>query len=230
MVQRHEAASFGSAYAFPGGVLDAEDSGTHDYCSGLDAADANSRLGVDGNGLDYYSAAIRELFEESGVLLADLSELDESLESIRDGLNDGLLHWDDFVTRNKLSLYCNQLHYVSHWITPSQMEKRYSTRFFVAVMPEGQIASHCGRELTGSRWITANEMLATERNGSVTLHYPTIKTLESVARHKTLDELMNWAETSAEFGVTSMLPMIIRRKGRQVVVLPGEADYPGANS
>lgn len=72
MVRRHEQSSFGAAHAFPGGVVDAEDSEVHDYCSGLTRADANARIGVEDGGLDFYSAAVRELFEETGVLLAEI--------------------------------------------------------------------------------------------------------------------------------------------------------------
>lgn len=230
MVRRHEGSSFGEAYAFPGGVLDPEDSGTHDYCRGLSAQDASALLGVEVAGLDYYSAAIRELFEETGVLLADRANLDESLESIRDGLNEGLVRWDEFVKRNRLPLYADRLHYFSHWVTPTQMEKRYSTRFFLTALPDGQIARHCGRELTESRWATANQMLADARRGEVSLYLPTTKTLESVARHKTLADLLSWAESSVQWGVTTMLPAVIKRNGRRVAVLPGEKDYPGARS
>jgi len=92
MVRRHERSAFGSAHAFPGGVIDPEDTEVHEYCAGLSSADANSRLGVEDGGLDYYSAAVRELFEESGVLLADLSSLDENIAAIRDALNDGSLN------------------------------------------------------------------------------------------------------------------------------------------
>lgn len=227
MVRRHAASSFGAAFAFPGGVVESEDSRTHDYCSGLAAIDANAHLGVEQDGLDYYSAAIRELFEEAGVLLADVSILDESLESIRDGLNDGLIDWGEFVKQSKLQLHCDQLHYFSHWVTPPQMQLRYSTRFFLAVMPGDQVARHCGRELTESRWATANEVLASARSREMDVHFPTIKTLESIARHKTLGDLTEWAASSVRWGVTSMMPILIRRNGRQVVVLPGEIDYPG---
>ena len=83
MVRRHENLSFGAAHAFPGGVVDPGDSNVHQFCVGLDAEDADSRLGVQGNGLDYYSAAIRELFEESGVLLADIAALDDKPDTVR---------------------------------------------------------------------------------------------------------------------------------------------------
>jgi len=230
MVRRHEQSSFGAAHAFPGGVVDAEDSEVHDYCSGLTRADANARIGVEDGGLDFYSAAVRELFEETGVLLADITSLEENLVSVRDSLNDGSANWAEFVTRNKLQLHCGQLHYFSHWITPPSQAKRYSTRFFLTVLPDGQDAVHCGGELTGSCWATATEMLAAGRRGDVKLHFPTIKTLESIARHQSLDSLVDWSRSCVERGITSMIPLLIERDGQQEVVLPGDKDYPGAKS
>lgn len=227
MVRRHERSSFGAAHAFPGGVLEPSDAEVHDYCSGLTAATADRRLGVRGNGLDYYSAAIRELFEEAGVLLADLDTLNDDLAVVRDALNDEADDWADFVHRNQLQLDCGSLHYFSHWITPPTLPKRYSTRFFIAALPEGQQATHCGGELTDSCWITAHDILAAGRDGRVELHFPTIKTLESIARHKAFDSLMEWARSSVDWGITSMVPKIIVREGRREVVLPGDKDYPG---
>ena len=228
MVRRHAKSSFGAAYAFPGGVVDDDDAAVHEFCMGLSSRQADSRLGVKANGLDLYSAAIRELFEESGVLLASAEDLDEDICAVRDALNDGTERWSDFVTRNQLELQCDRLHYISHWITPINQPKRYSTRFFLTELPIGQTAMHCGGELTDSRWITAHDMLEAGREGVVELHFPTIKTLESIARHKTLEALVEWARSCVEWGVTSMVPAIIVRDGKQEVVLPGEKDYPGA--
>ena len=227
MVRRHAKSSFGAAYAFPGGVVDDDDAAVHEFCSGLSTTQANSRLGVKKNGLDYFSAAIRELFEESGVLLANVNDLDDDLGAVRDSLNDGSERWSDFVARNRLDLHVDQLYYFSHWVTPTSQPRRYSTRFFLAELPEGQVAEHCGGELTDSRWITAHDMLEAGRAGAVELHFPTVKTLESIARHKTLEALVEWARASVEWGVTSMLPAIIMREGKAEVVLPGEKDYPG---
>jgi len=230
MVRRHEGSSFGAAYAFPGGVIDVVDSRVHESCGALGSAEANARLGIEDGGLDYYSAAVRELFEETGVLLADVSSLDEELASVRDALNEGTEDWAEFVARNELQLFCEQLHYFSHWVTPPQRAKRYSTRFFLAVLPQGQNAVHCGGELTDSQWATASDMLAAGRRNEVTLHFPTVKTLESIARHKTLEGLVDWARACVEWGITTMVPLLIERDGKQDIVLPGDRDYPGSNS
>ena len=230
MVRRHETSSFGAAHAFPGGVVDAEDSEIYDFCQGLTSTEANFRLGVESDGLRYFSSAIRELFEESGVLLADLSMVDENLTAVRDALNDGSLSWAEWVTSSRLPLYCGQLHYFSHWVTPETQAKRYSTRFFLAQLPDGQIAEHCGGELTASCWATANDILAAGRRGDLKLHHPTIKTLESIARHKTMENLVDWARSCFEWGITSMIPAVISRNGQQEIVLPGDIDYPGTRS
>ena len=230
MARRHAESSFGAAHAFPGGVLDSDDAAVHEFCTGLGTLEADAHLGVRTKGLDYYSAAIRELFEESGVLLADLSGIDEDLGAVRDGLNCGSDNWADFVTRNRLELHCDKLHYISHWITPQLMKKRYSTRFFLAEIPAGQRATHCGGELTESCWMTAHDTLEAGREGEIKLHFPTIKTLESIARHKTLQELVEWAQSCVQWGVTSMLPAVVVRDGEQHIALPGEKDYPGVKS
>ena len=227
MVQRHPESSFGEAYAFPGGTIDPEDSAVHENCRGVSELSANSRLGVKTGGLDYYSAGIRELFEESGVLLADFERVPEGLDAARDALNDRSDKWDAFVSRNKLELRCDALHYVSHWITPPSLPDRYSTRFFVAALPQGQGAVHCGGELTHSCWMTAHDVLEAGRAREISLHYPTVKSLESVARHKTFEALMDWAASCVEWGVTTMLPVVIERDGKPEVVLPGDRDYPG---
>lgn len=227
MVRRHERSAFGNAFAFPGGVLDPEDAEVHANCGALSDSDASSRLGIESGGLSYYSAAIRELFEETGVLLADYSDLDENLVSVRESLNGGTGNWADIVQRSDIRLFCDRLHYFSHWVTPQDQQKRYSTRFFLAAAPEDQDAAHCGGELTESCWVSASEMLAAGRRGDAELHFPTIKTLESIARHKSLEALVDWAASCYEWGITSMIPRMIERNGKREYVLPGDKDYPG---
>ena len=138
--------------------------------------------------------------------------------------------WLDFVRRTGLELRCDRLHYFSHWITPQVLPKRYSTRFFLAEIPAGQLAAHCGGELTESCWMSAHDTLEAGRAGEIELHFPTIKTLESIARHKTLEELVEWARSSVEWGVTTMLPAVVIRDGEKHIALPGEMDYPGVES
>lgn len=201
VVKRHERSSFGSAYAFPGGVLEDSDRCVHDLCAGVSSTDANRLLGLIDGGLDYFSAAVRELFEEAGVLLGETCLDANELEERRSKLNDGSLSWDTFAAESELVLNCDQLHYFSFWITPEVLPKRYSTRFFLAELPAGQRAVHCGGELTDSCWMPAAEILLAHRNKSMTVHYPTRKTLERVVQFDSTKELCEWARRCAEKGV-----------------------------
>ncbi len=204
MVRRPAKASFGDVYVFPGGVLDKEDSVVHDACSGVSEAYANRLLHVDAGGLDYYSAAIRELFEEAGVLLADNDLTKRELAESRDALNEGELMWDRFVHENSLTLRYDSLHYFSHWITPEVLPKRYSTRFFVAELPPGQQADYDRRELTASVWTTAADAIA---SSEVPLHFPTRSNMEPMVPHRSVEDLIAWADGCAECGVDAVSPM-----------------------
>ena len=218
MMRRHERSSFGGAFAFPGGVLEPADYQVSDRCNGVTPDDA-ARILDDHDGLAYYSAAIRELFEESGVLLASLGHDGVDLDASRDALNDGKLDWAAFIADNDATLHCGDLRYFSFWITPEVLPKRYSTRFFAAAMPNEQEAVHCGRELTESCWTPAQAALDAYRAGSMSMHFPTIKTLESLAAHNSVDALLAWAKAQSDAGVPCIFPKISSsQKGRRVIV------------
>jgi len=220
MVRRHEKSSFGGAFAFPGGVLEEADALVASQCDGITPEQADALLGID-NGLDYLSAAIRELFEESGVLLAEIGASDIDLDAVRDGLNRGDLDWGRFVFDQDVRLHCAELNYFSYWITPEALPKRYSTRFFLAAMPADQSALHCGGELTDSCWIRAGEALRAEREGSMLMHFPTIMTLESLALHESLNAMLRWAASRAAEGVPRIFPEISARDGESRVIVEG---------
>ena len=183
MVRRHEKSSFGGAFAFPGGVLEDADGLVAAQCDGVTPDQADAVLGID-CGLDYLSAAIRELFEETGVLLADIGASDVELDTIRNGLNRGDLGWGTFVIDNGVRL-------------------------------------HCGGELTDSCWISVGKALRAQREGSMTMHFPTIWTLESLAAHESLDALLHWAASQAEEGVPCIFPEIGKRDGEPRVIVAG---------
>lgn len=208
MVKRHERSAFGSAYAFPGGVLEDADHNVHDHCVGLSSADANRVLAVDSGGLDYFSAAVRELFEESGVLLGCTQLSNDELDRARADLNAGALRWDDFVHANELLMTCDRLHYFSFRITPPELPKRYSARFFLAELPAGQQAVHCGGELTDSCWMSAQAILNASRNKTMRVHHPTRKTLERIAQFDSVVALSEWASSCAEQGVICDQPAL----------------------
>ena len=88
------------------------------------------------------------------------------------------------------------------------MAKRYTTRFFVAELPAGQVAHHDERELTGSKWITAANALQAGESGLMTLYYPTRKTLERIAEHSSVADLLAWASDCEAKGVETTRPVI----------------------
>ncbi|MFQ5634266.1 MAG: NUDIX domain-containing protein [Gammaproteobacteria bacterium] len=234
LVRRHRATVFGSADAFPGGGLSEADSQVHDRCRGIEAGEANRRLGLASGGLDFYSAAIRELFEETGVLLArrdpdggSVDADDASLQSRRILLVQGGLSWSGFLREQQLALAADELHYVSHWETPLSFRSRFSTRFFVAAAPPAQHVRYDGRELVDGRWVSPARALEMGRNAELKLPFPTMKNLESLADFSSLEELRRWAGRRWQRGVEMIRGVVIECDGRRRVVLPGDPDYPG---
>jgi 8-oxo-dGTP pyrophosphatase MutT (NUDIX family) len=201
MVRRHARSSFGSTFAFPGGVLDASDAVVHDRSTGRSAEQAGALLQLKSGALDYYSAAIRELFEESGVLLADHRLSVPELQAARAALNAGSIAWDRFAHDSRLLLHYDHLHYFSFWITPPGLPKRYSARFFLAQLPVEQRASHDGAELTDSCWMPAADVLAARKLKQMKVPYPTRKTLKRVAEFGNTADLLEWARACGDKGV-----------------------------
>ena len=206
MVKRRAGDAFGDSYAFPGGVVDHDESAAEPYCIGLSQEEANATLDVAHDGLDYYSAGIRELFEETGVLLAQddsgVWACGDSLSGeLRAKVDKGLLPWSQFLEQRSLSIVCNALQYFAHWETPLDLPKRWSTRFFAAKMPGGQNACHDGIETTDSRWMTATDSLTEAAAGKIQVPYPTIKTLEKIQHCNSIDELYGWIREQQSSGI-----------------------------
>ncbi len=233
MVQRHGSTAFGESYAFPGGVLDEDDRAAHHFCRGIDAAGANRLLKLADNGLDYFSAALRELFEESGVLLARDADRGWAFArhpaqraELRSHLLDNTLAWSTLLGEHGLHLACDTLHYIGHWETPLQLARRFSTRFFVAAMPVEQSAVHNAGELTDGRWLSASEALAMADSGAMKVPFPTRRNLRYIAAHTSLSELLAWARTRSSEGIERIRPETIEIDGERRVVLPGDPGYP----
>ncbi|MFW2405432.1 MAG: NUDIX hydrolase [Gammaproteobacteria bacterium] len=227
MVRRHRDTSFGSADAFPGGTVCADDARIAEHCAGIDRNEANRRLGTRSAGLDFYSAAIRELFEETGVLLAQGGSTPGSvLDDQRVALAQGELSWPVFLAEHELIIRAGDLHYVSHWEAPLDFRPRFTTRFFVAEMPGAQHVRHDGRELVDSRWVAPLRALQLGRERQLNLPFPTMKILEALAEFRSRQELMQWARSQWQNGVRKMRGVAIDENGTRRIVLPGEPGYP----
>jgi glyoxylase-like metal-dependent hydrolase (beta-lactamase superfamily II)/8-oxo-dGTP pyrophosphatase MutT (NUDIX family) len=215
------------AWVFPGGIVEQADALAHAACIGLDDREASRRLGLAQGGLDYYVAAIRECFEESGLLFArgsgsELVDLDGS-DAARLGPWRGALHrgeqgMAEFCSAEGLSLAVDRLTYLSHWLTPLGRPKRFDTRFFIAEAPAAQTAAHDGAELVEQLWIAPGEALA--RSASLKLLTPTQKTLETLTRFARVGELMAWAAAPRE--VALVMPRVASGRDGFRPVMPDE--------
>ncbi len=227
--QRHGRATFASTFVFPGGLVAAQDSAAHAVCRDIDESDADRRLSVDRGGLDFYSAAIRELFEETGVLLATDRAgvlLPDSPAHLRARLAAGDVTWLEVLSRSGAYLATDQLHYVGHWETPVALSARFSTRFFLAELPAGQEPEHDGEELVDSRWLRPDEALELDRTGAIELPFPHMKQLELLATFDSPGNLRQWARDRWREPVTKIRPWLIEENDRRRFILPGEAGYP----
>jgi 8-oxo-dGTP pyrophosphatase MutT (NUDIX family) len=202
MVRRPGTADFGGMYVFPGGKVDASDAGAARYVAGVTDAEASGRLGIARGGLAYWVAAIRESFEEAGVLLARTSsgdgdivdcatdELELRYGEYRQAMHAGQVTLSDLCDAEGLVLAADAVHYFSHWITPKGPPRRYDTRFFLARMPENQRLTHHEQELTDSLWIRPSDALAHHDQGRWRMIMPTLTTLRTLARYTSVEQLI----------------------------------------
>ena len=199
MVKRPGRGVFPNLHVFPGGKVEAEDDRLSPLCRELSEADASAILGVAGGGLRYWVTAIRECFEECGVLLAyrdgalfepgDDAEA-ERFDGYRDALIGGEIRLAELARREGLQLATNRVLYFSHWITPESAPARFDTRFFVAAMPPGQEAAGHHRETVDGVWVAPSAALAHHEAGRWQMIHPTLTTLGSAARYASVDALM----------------------------------------
>ena len=217
------------AWVFPGGIVEAADGGTHAVCDGLDDAEASRRLGVPAGGLDYFIAAVRECFEESGLLFAARLPMREHGGGIDAETSARLSPWRGRLHRGEatlaalcdaegLRLAVDRLVYLSHWLTPLGRPKRFDTRFFIARVPPGQTASHDGAELVEQMWVAPADALA--QSATLKLLTPTQKTLETLARFADVESLLAWA--AAPRIVPLVMPRVAGGSGGFRPVMPDE--------
>ena len=187
MLRRPERAGdrYSGASVFPGGVLEADDRSLYPLCVGLDDSAASARLGVGAHGLDYFVAAIRECFEEAGLLFAcgqggEMADLDAAqLPTWRSRLQAGETNLGEMCRQLQLRLAVDRLVYHSHWLTPPGLPKRFDTRFLLAVAPSAQTVLHDGREAVQHFWLRPADALA--RAHALKVRLATQRTLQSLS-------------------------------------------------
>ncbi|HEY7168595.1 MAG TPA: NUDIX domain-containing protein [Candidatus Binatia bacterium] len=210
LTRRPEGMAFlGGMYCFPGGTVREEDSSPEllRRCYGLTPAAARKVLGsrfAPGEALSFWIAAIRELFEETGVLLAaDAATLGQRLHPSQPDLASTIGRYerkkDDanvasfqtvLETRN---LVCDlsRLHYLSHWQTPSEQPIRFDTRFFLTLLPEHQSPLSSSPEVTHSVWVTPDEALKRFENNELPMIFPTFASIRRLGDFDSLEALLS---------------------------------------
>lgn len=221
MVERAKTMGFaGGMMVFPGGKVDqadvalAQDAELAPGFAALDPVDGAARI-----------AAIRETFEEAGVLLTDGGPVSEELRD----------HWRarivgheesfaDFLRTTGHRLDADALVPFAWWCPPLNLEKkRFDTRFYLARMPANETALHDGNESTRSHWITAAEALARADSGENLVIFPTRRNLERLAQHDSIEALIAAARA---IPVQLVQPVVEERDGRLHLCIPEDAGYP----
>ena len=230
LIRRHAKSNvLGGVFVFPGGKvdkLDAElDMAAHidqpltDLHAALNESDINELTAA---GL--YIAAVREVFEESGILFAE-GATHEHAERATAMLREGKA-FDAMLTDMNLRLQTSSLVPWSRWITPvtpSVMNKRFDTRFFVAAAPAGQVATHDNFEATESVWLKPRAALEQHRDGLIEMAPPQIMTLAHLSRFASVQAAMADARSRMPLLIE---PHPIDMDGDRVICYPGDEQHP----
>ncbi|MDY6850937.1 MAG: hypothetical protein SV487_02515 [Thermodesulfobacteriota bacterium] len=239
LMRRHRDQTFmGNAFVFPGGRLDKADlePGLADYAQGLSAGEARLKLNEPDlsaeKALGLFFAAVRETFEESGVLLAapavngqaefQYVETDGRFDSCRKKLHEREMSLKELAEKENLLYTLDLLTPYAHWITPEIESKRFNTRFLLARMPRRQVPIHDSIEMTESLWITPQEALTRHEAGGILLMPPTLKTVEELSEFSSSARLVAAAEARKPYPI---LPQVAPKGDGFVIKLPHDPEY-----
>ncbi|HCJ23186.1 MAG TPA: NUDIX hydrolase [Erythrobacter sp.] len=225
MVKRHHQIDFASgALVFPGGKPAAGDDAEHwaDHCTGWDVLDPTQRA--------LRIAAIREAYEEAGILLADTNDgtaFEGSCDlASRKAVEHGERSFLDVVREADVRLRLHGLSDFARWITPTFMNKRFDTWFYVARAPERQIAACDGYETVDAEWLSPAGALALGEAGERTIIFPTRLNLELLAQANSAQDCITRAEART---IDPVLPQIVQRDGKNFLTIPENAGYGTAS-
>ena len=242
MLRRNLNSDFvGGAYVFPGGAVDEADrhADLERICQGRSDAAASEQLGIERGGLAFWVAAVRECFEEAGVLLA-IPEGSDDVISFKDeatadrftvhrnAVDHGERRLIEVCEEEGLRLDVDRIHYFSHWITPEGPPRRYDTRFFVAAAPPEQVPLHDDRETIANLWVRPQDALDRHAAGELDLIFPTIRNLMAIGRFDRSADLLDHARTISE--VPAILPRIVHDEGGMRILMPDDPGYDDAVS
>jgi 8-oxo-dGTP pyrophosphatase MutT (NUDIX family) len=235
LVKRHTAvAVMGGAHVFPGGGVTVADAGADvaALCDGL----AGVRDRMDGVLEDearaFRVAAVRELYEEGGILLArnraghavgERAGEIATLDAGRQAMAEGRRSFAALLAAERWRVALDWLTLFAHWVTPDIEPRRFDAYFFLAVEPEPQDASHCGRETSIGVWMRPADALARARAGEIALPPPTWTTLRQLEAFATVEDAVAWARACP---VPRIQPGSMFQGSTRIVTLPGDPARP----
>ena len=228
MVRHHEIEFSSGALVFPGGSVDAADReiiARPEFHSGGEGCDAAA--------LSFRIAAIRETFEESGILLArprgsqNLVEAGQAAgiaAKHRAALAERKTTFLEVLSAAGMVLALDELVPYAHWVTPEGMPKRFDTWFFLAAAPPEQLGAHDGKESTDSLWLSPPEAVAGGQSGRFKLPFPTTRNLIKLGKQPNVRAALDDARGKP---VVTVMPVLTKSNGRRQLRIPIEAGYDG---
>lgn len=231
LLRRHRRSGFAAgAWVFPGGVVDGGDGDLAlvERMDGPTPMQWAERLGLDdpAEAVSFVTAAVREAFEETGILLARVADDatnpggQEGLEIARRALLAEVVDLRQVIVTRSLRIMGDRLIYVAHWITPEPEPRRYDTRFFLARVEADAVCTPHEAEMTESVWLTARGALHFFESGSLKMLPPTVHTLRRLAGFPSVDAIF---AALADAPVPSIMPVMRVVPDGVAIALPEDA-------
>lgn len=224
MIVRHKKIDFASgALVFPGGKVAENDYGDiRHHCIGQEQFDDTE--------LALRISAIRETFEESGLLFARHENEDNYIadnenskfQQYRDSINAKEITFSDFVQKENLQLTVNDLVPFSHWITPEMVPKRFDTHFYITRAPASQVATPDGHESVDAIWIEANEAVRKGEAGELTIILPTKMNLQKLGENSSVDGAL---ERLRNEEIKTIMPWTEVIDKQRMICIPADAGF-----
>lgn len=219
LMRRNRNAGFvPGAYVFPGGRVDASDSAAAamERVDGLTAEECAARLELEdpSAAMAFYLAALREAFEETGLMVGVRPDgtsppgaaTDPTVDAVREQLMADTITFPEALAELGCRIAGDAVEYIAHWITPLPEPRRYDTRFFAARVPAGAEAIVDPREMTDALWLAPAEALRRCDEGTLPMVFPTIKTLEALEEFDSVNAALTSYRSAP---VRTILPTLV---------------------